>query len=95
MAKITGETGWSRADRAAAALQAHVDEVAGVPGESYGDEGSDTFDEAVLSLLVDLKHLLWRAGGPAYLLEDMVQTAIDKWAVEADELPEGGDEDDG
>jgi hypothetical protein len=86
------ETGWGRADRAAAALQAHVDEVAGFPGESYGDEGSDTFDEAVMSLLVDLKHLLWRAGGPAYELTEMAERAIDRWSAE--DLPEGGDEDD-
>lgn len=86
------ETGWSRADRAAAALQAHVDAVAGSPGESYGDEGSDTFDEAVMSLLVDLKHLLWRAGGPFYELTQMAEKAIDIWSEE--DLPEGGDGDD-
>lgn len=84
------ETGWSRADRAAAALQAHVDEVAGFPGADYGDEGSEEFDDAVMSLLVDLKHLLWRAAGPAYELTAMAEKAIDIWSEE--DLPEGGDE---
>ena len=60
----------------------------------YGDEGSEDFDAAVLGLLVDLKHLLWRVGGPAYALEDLTQTAIDRWSAESETLPEGGDEDD-
>lgn len=85
------ETGWSRADRAAAALQAHVDAVSGVPGTSYGDEGSDTFVKAVVSLLVDVKHMLYRADY-RLMLEDMAAEATDIWAEE--DLPKGGDEDD-
>lgn len=85
------DTCWSRADRAAAALQAHVDEAG---TDHYGDEGSEEFDEAIVSLLVDLKHLLWRVYGPDMGLEDLTAKAVDQWAVEADALPEGGDEDD-
>ena len=35
-----------------------------------------------------------RVGGPAYALEDLTQTAIDRWSAESETLPEGGDEDD-
>lgn len=86
------ETQWSRADRAAAALQAHVDEVTDSPGNSYGDEGSAEFDAAVLSLLVDLKHLLVRVGGGRYVLTELAERAVDVWAVEADTLPAGPDD---
>lgn len=86
------ETQWSRADRAAAALQAHVDEVTDKPGNSYGDEGSAEFDAAVLALLVDLKHLLYRAGGPSGTLSEYVDRAVNVWAVEADTLPAGPDD---
>lgn len=76
-----------RADRAAAALQAHVDAVNGAPGESYGDEGSDTFVEAVVSLLVDVKHMLYRADH-RLMLEDLAEEATDRWAEESDRWAE-------
>lgn len=86
-------TQWSHADRAKAALLEYQYEVT---GDHYaGDEGSDEFDEAVIGLLTDLKHLLWRAGGAAYALEDLTQTAIDRWSAECEKLPEGGDEEEG
>ena len=89
--ELTGSQ-WSRADRAKAALLEYQYEVT---GDHYaGDEGSDEFDEAVIGLLTDLKHLLWRAGGAAYALEDLVQTAVDRWSDEVEKLPEGGDEED-
>lgn len=69
------------ANRAGAALQAHVDEVNGMPGVSYGDEGSDTFRAAVVDLLVDLKHLLYRAD-PMLMLGDLCEEAVDIWAEE-------------
>lgn len=86
------ETRWSKADRAAAALQTYVQEVNG-PGASYGDEGSEEFEAAVNGLLVDLKHLLYRAGWAKYMLTEMAERATDVWAEEADALPVGGDED--
>ena len=86
------ETQWSRADRAGAALQAHVDERKGI-GHTYGDEGSDEWRANVLALLVDLKHMLYRAD-PTLMLTDLTEQATDRWAEEADRLPEGGDEDD-
>lgn len=86
------ETQWSKADRAAAALQEYVQEVDG-PGASYGDEGSEEFEAAVNGLLVDLKHLLNRAGWSRFMLTEMAERAVDVWAEEADALPVGGDED--
>lgn len=85
------ETQWSKADRAAAALQTHTDQVAGQPGTSYGDEGSMQFEGAVLLLLLDLKHLLWRAD-PAMLLTDIVERAVDLWGEEVDHLEAGDPE---
>lgn len=73
-----------RANRAAAALQAHIDEVNGAPGVSYGDEGSDTFVGAVAELLLDVKFLLDRAGGHL-MLTDMTEDAVDRWAQIEDE----------
>lgn len=87
------ETRWSKADRAAAALQAHGDEVHGPCWDGYGDEGSEEFEAAVNGLLVDLKHLLYRAGWAKYMLTEMAERATDVWAEEADALPVGGDED--
>jgi|GEM_PF-4501041 len=87
------DTQWSRADRAAYALQAHFGESHTPPGsKTYGDEGSVEFDRAVVSLLVDLKHLLYRVGGARYMLTDLAEEAVDLWAEEADTLPLGGDE---
>lgn len=87
-------TCWDRADRAASALQTHVDEVNGFPGESYGDEGSDTFVAAVLDLLVDLKHLLYRTDH-RLMLGELVEEATDRWAAEADEEAEESDDGEG
>lgn len=87
-----GETQWSKADRAAVALQAYYEELNG-PGASYGDEGSDDWEGAVNGLLVDLKHLLHRVDYRT-MLTDMAEQAVDVWAEEADLLPVG-DEDDG
>ena len=86
------ETQWSKADRAAAALQTYVQEVDG-PGASYGDEDSEEFEAAVNGLLVDLKHLLYRAGWGKHLLTEMAERAVDAWAEESEALPLGGDED--
>ena len=85
------ETQWSKADRAAAALQAYVQEVDGL-GASYGDEGSEEFEAAINGLLVDLKHLLYRAGMGKLMLTDMAERAVDVWAEESDTLPVGGDD---
>jgi hypothetical protein len=84
-------TQWSRADRAKAALLEYQYEATG--DHFAGDEGSEEFDMAVVGLLTDLKHLLWRAGGAHYALEDLVQEAIDRWSKEIEILPEGGEED--
>jgi hypothetical protein len=74
-----------RADRAAYALKAHFGEVHTPPGsQAYGDEGSDTFREAVVDLLTDLKHLLYRADY-RLLLEELAAEATDRWAAEDDE----------
>jgi hypothetical protein len=72
------------ADRAGAALQAHVDEVNGMPGVSYGDEGSDTFVAAVVDLLVDLKELLYRAD-PMLMLGELAEEAVDRWSEDEDD----------
>lgn len=85
-----GDTQWSRADRAGAALQEWCNE-AGIDG--YGDEGSPEFDEAVLGLLTDLKFLLWRAGGSAYELDDLSYQAVKCWGDLCDNLPEGEPDD--
>lgn len=84
------DTRWSRADRAGAALQAHVDERKGI-GSTYGDEGSDEWRANVLALLVDLKYMLDRADY-TLMLTDLAEEAVDIWAEEADTLPKGGDE---
>lgn len=86
------ETQWSKADRAAAALQAYTEAVNG-PGSSYGDEGSEDWGGAVNGLLVDLKHLLHRVDY-RMMLTDMAEQAVDVWSDESDSLPVG-DEDDG
>lgn len=85
------DTQWSRADRAAAALQEWCEE-AGNP-DGYGDEGSIEFDDAVRGFLTDLKHLLWRVGGTEYELADMAYQAVKRWGEECDNLPEGGPDD--
>lgn len=82
------ETQWSKADRAAAALQTHTDQVAGMPGTSYGDEGSMQFEGAVLLLLIDLKHLLWRCDYRLALTE-LAEKAANLWAEEVDLLEVG------
>jgi hypothetical protein len=86
------DTQWGRADRAAAALQAHGDQVHGQFWDGYGDEGSAEFEQAVMDLLVDLKHLLYRAGLAKLMLTDMADKAVDVWAEECEALPTGGDE---
>jgi hypothetical protein len=47
---------WRRGNRAAEALQEYVG------SEGYGDEGSEVFEDALLGLLTDLRHLAYRAG---------------------------------
>lgn len=69
------------ANRAAAALQSHYDDVNNGMGLSYGDECSDTFKEAVIGLLTDLKHLLYRAD-PDMELTKFAETAVDRWAAD-------------
>lgn len=86
------ETQWSRANRAATALDSWMME-AHPESTGYGDEGSEDFDAAVLGLLVDLKHLLWRVD-PTYELSQLAEKAVDIWSDESETLPEGGDEDD-
>jgi hypothetical protein len=79
-----------RADRAASALQAYHDatqDCAPGMGESYGDEGSDEWKEAVIGLLTDLKHLLFRVDY-RLALEDLTQEAIDRWSKQAEEEEE-------
>lgn len=84
------ETRWSKADRAALALQAYGDLVHGPTWDGYGDEGSMDFEVLVTGLLVDLKHLLYRAGWEEFALTEIAERAVDVWAEEADALPEGG-----
>lgn len=84
------DTQWKRADRAKAALLAYQYEKTG--DHFAGDEGSEEFDTAVIGLLTDLKHLLWRAGGKNYELSELAHEAVDRWAKEVEDLPEGGDE---
>lgn len=86
------ETRWSKADRAAAALQAHGDQVHGPFWDGYGDEGSAEFDAAVLELLVDLKHLLYRTGGAKTMLTDLAEEAVDIWDKQMETLPVGDDD---
>jgi hypothetical protein len=51
---------WRKGSRAAIALQAYWAEHG--PSDSYGDEGSDEFEDAIKNLLTDLRHLSHRAG---------------------------------
>jgi hypothetical protein len=82
------ETQWSRANRAAAALDTWMME-AHPESAGYGDEGSDEFRSAVIGLLVDIKHLLFRCS-PATLLTDLVEDAVDTWGEDVDKLEAGG-----
>jgi len=84
------DTQWSKANRAASALQTYSLER---HGETYGDEGSEDFWQAIDDFLLDLKHLLFRVD-PHETLEELSQKAADAWADEVDELPVGGDEED-
>jgi hypothetical protein len=85
--KLTEE---DRANRAAHALQKHYGEAHPPPGsQTYGEEGSDTFREAVVDLLHDLKNLLYRADY-RLMLEDLAEEATDRWAAEDDEEEEDG-----
>lgn len=83
-------TQWMLADRAAAALQAHVDETKGI-GWTIGDEGSKEWGDNVVDLLVNLKHEIWRAD-PEMTLESLCEEAVERWAVQSDEIPAGGPE---
>lgn len=52
---------WGRASLAATALTAYYDETRDTGG-TYGDEGSEEFNDAFSDLLGDLQHLARRAG---------------------------------
>lgn len=67
------------ARRGALALQAHIDEKNGFQGPSPGS--SVALRLAVVDLLVDLKHLLYRADY-RLMLEDLAAEAVDLWAEE-------------
>jgi hypothetical protein len=69
------------AQRAALALQAHIDEKNGFPGPSPGSPVALRL--AALDLLVDLKHLLYQADY-RLTLEDLAAEAVDLWAEEED-----------
>jgi hypothetical protein len=85
------EENWKRADRAATALGVYYDATQGsdpLMGKGYGDEGSDEWKEAVVGLLTDLKHLLFRVDY-RLALEDLTQEAIDRWSKQVEEQEEG------
>lgn len=75
-----------RASRAAYVLQKHFGETHPPPGsKSYGEEGSEAFREAVVDLLVDLKHLLVQTNAYDLMLTDLAEEAVDRWAEEMEE----------
>lgn len=71
-----GDLNWQRGNWAAAGLQAYLDARQGMDpglGDTYGDEGSDEFEEGFRDLLCDLMHLAYRADVDFQRMLDMAE----------------------
>lgn len=71
---------WRKGNRAAIALQAYWAEYG--PTDSYGDEGSAEFDDAMRNLLTDLRHVAYRSGSD---FEALSASASDQYCKELEE----------